>query len=104
MTPKPINRTVERFVMLTKTEARQMAWGALRGVVERADRNGGHAGLDRNVTAKVFVGAVETQWPKVGGHEVGAVRRQDVEADGGQGVRQTVALALHVGGETREIA
>src|SRR5215203_5958641 len=103
MTSKPINRAIQRLVMLTKTKAGQVARGTLGGVIERADWNGGHPGLDRDVPAEVFVAAVEAQRPEVGRDEVGAVRRQHVEADARQGVRQTIALALHIGGETGEI-
>src|SRR5688572_2831041 len=99
MTSKPIDCASQRLVMLTKTKAGQVARGTLGGVIERADRNGGHPGLDRDVPAEVLVSAVETQRPEVGRDEVGAMRRQHVKADIRQGVRQAIALALHVGGE-----
>src|SRR5215212_12002948 len=104
MAPKSIDGTIERLVMLTETEAGKVARRSLGGVVERTDRNGGHPGLDRDVAAEVLVRAVETKRPEVGRHEVGAVRRQHVEADIGQGVRQAITLALHVGGEAGEIS
>src|SRR5215813_6490665 len=95
--------TVQRGVVLAEAEAGEVARCGRRFVIEGAHRDRRHAGLDRDVPTEVFVGSVEAEWAKVGLHEVGAVRRQDVEADGAQSDSEAIALALHVGGQRREV-
>ena len=78
---QPINCSIQCLVVLAKTEPGEMARRDLGLVVEGTDRHGGHTRLDGDVAAEVLVGAVEAQRPEVGGDEIGAVRRQDIEAD-----------------------
>ncbi len=93
---QPLDRGIQRRVMLAKAEAREMARRPFRIVVEGADRDRGDARLDGNVPAEIFIRAVEPQGPKIGRHEVRAMRRQDLEADLGQSAGQAIALSLHV--------
>ena len=76
----------------------------LRVVVEGTDRYRRHPRLHGDVPAKVFICAVEAQRPEVRRDEIRAVRRQDLEADLAEGACQPVALALHVGGQSRVVA
>src|SRR5712664_4505512 len=92
MPTKPIDGTVQRGVVLAKAEACKVARRASRIVVEGTDRHGGHTGFDRDMAAEILVGAVEAERAKVGRHEISAGRRQDLEADVGQGIAQPVAL------------
>ena len=67
--------------MLAKAKPGEIARGPLWIVVEGADGDRGYSRLNGNMTAKVLVGPVETQWPEVRRHEIRALRRQDLEAD-----------------------
>src|SRR6185503_20636430 len=99
MASQSVNRRIQGFIMLAEAKTGEVPRRPVRAVVEGADRHGGHPRLDRDMAAEILVAAVETQWPEVGGDEIGAVGRQHLEADLGQRASQPVALALHVAGQ-----
>src|SRR5436853_3334083 len=89
---------VQGLVVLAEAEAREVPRRIRRSIIEGADRYRRDACFDRDMPAEVLVSAVEAQRAEVRGDEIGAMGRQDLEADVRQRAGQPVALALHVAG------